>query len=207
MIRLLTVGIAGPLEPYARACLAALGALGYSPLSARNQLRLFSHLSRWLGHRRLRAQDLTDERVVAFLRSRRRAGYTCWLAVRGLGPILTHLRGLGVVPPARASRPRTPLERLLARYADYLARERGLAPSTIRQRLDVASAFLANGGARRSALRTLTPGDVRAFLQERSRPTPPARSPALAPISVLSCDSFSSRDSSTVRWPMPFRQR
>ena len=174
MIRLLTVGIAGPLEPYARACLAALLALGYSPLSAQNQLRLFSHLSRWLGHRRLRAGQLTDERVAAFLRSRRRAGYTCWLALRGLEPILTHLRGLGVVPPPRTSRARTPLERLLARYADYLARERGLAPSTIRQRIDVASAFLADRSATRSALRTLTPSDVRAFLRGRSRAYAPA---------------------------------
>jgi len=174
MTHLLTVGIAGPLEPYAPACLAALRALGYSRLSAGNQLRLFSHLSRWLGHHRLRPRDLTDERVAAFLRSRRRAGYTCWLAVRGLEPILTHLRGLGVVPPPRPARARTPLERLLARYADYLGRERGLAPSTIRQRLDVASAFLADRGARRSALRTLTPSDVRAFLRERS----PAYAPA-----------------------------
>lgn len=167
MIRLLTVGIAGPLEPYARACLAALRALGYSPLSARNQLRVFSHLSRWLGHRRLRAGHLTEERVAAFLRSRRRAGYTCWLALRGLEPILTHLRGLGVVPPPRPSRARTPLERLLARYADYLARERGLAPSTIRQRIDVASAD-------RGALRTLTPRDVRGFLRGMSRAHAPA---------------------------------
>ena len=174
MIRLLTVGIAGPLEPYARACLAALLALGYSPLSAQNQLRVFSHLSRWLGHRRLRAGHLTDERVAAFLRSRRRAGYTCWLALRGLEPILTHLRGLGVVPPLRTSRARTPLARLLARYADYLARERGLAPSTICQRIDVASAFLAERGATRSALRMLTPSDVRAFLGGRSRAYAPA---------------------------------
>ncbi len=174
MIRLLTVRIAGPLEPYARGCLAALLALGYSPLSVRNQLRLFSHVSRWLGHRRLRAGHLTDERVAAFLRSRRRAGYTCWLALRGLEPILTHLRGRGIVPPPRTARARTPLERLLVRYADYLSRERGLASSTIRRRLDVASDFLADRGATRAALRTLTPSDVRAFLRGMSRAHAPA---------------------------------
>lgn len=168
MICLLSVRVAGPLECYAEGFVSKLLSLQYAPLSARNVLYVFGHLSRWLAARKLGARALTPKRVRAFLRSRRRAGYTSRLSPRGLVPMLEYLRGLGVVPVDVVARPRTHVERLLARYAEYLEQERALAPSTIRYCVDTAARFL-NEDASRAAIRALTAAGVRAFLRRISR--------------------------------------
>jgi hypothetical protein len=43
------VRVAGPLAPYAEGLAGELGRLGFTLLSARQQLQLAAHLSRWLG--------------------------------------------------------------------------------------------------------------------------------------------------------------
>jgi hypothetical protein len=70
--------------------------------------------------------------VSAFLRSRKRAGYTAKCGPHSLDIVLGYLRGLDVVPAEAVVGPQTALERVLGRYADYLAQERALASSTIR---------------------------------------------------------------------------
>ncbi len=59
---------------------------------------LVAHLSRWLASQGLAAGELVPERVEQFLTARRAAGYTGHLTLRGLSPLLSYLRGLGVVP-------------------------------------------------------------------------------------------------------------
>jgi len=164
MVRLLTVVIVGPLERYAEGLAAHLLSLHYTQLSARNQLAVFAHLSRWLLGRRLDASALTSKRVAAFLRARRRAGYTAKRSPRSLDVILGYLRVLGVVPDEPALTPRTPLERIWARYAEYLAQERALAATTIWSRVHIARRFLEDRPTR-AVIRTLRAPDVRAFLR------------------------------------------
>src|SRR5262245_39046732 len=142
MIRLLSVAIAGPLERYAEGLVADLLSRQYTRLSSRNLLYVVAHLSRWLAARRLDVDALTSKCVLSFLRSRRRAGYTNHIRRRSLGAVLGYLRRLGVVPVDPVLTPRTPLERLLARYTHYLTQERALAASTVRQRIDTAARFL-----------------------------------------------------------------
>ncbi len=154
MIRLLSVAIRGPLERYAEGLVAHLLSLQYTRLSTCNLLRVFAHLSRWLAARKLDGHALTSKRVSTFLRSRRRAGYTAWCGPRALDVVLSHLRNVGAVPDEPRVAPRTALERLLARYADYLAHERALASSTIRQRVETAARFL-RGRSTRAAIRAL----------------------------------------------------
>ena len=165
MIRVFTVGVDGPLEPYAVGFAHSLLDVGFTRLSAANQLRVFAHVSRWLARRRLGATDVTEARAHAFLASRRRAGYTCWRSPRGLERMLAYLRALGVAPPAPRARPRGAVDRLLARYDSYLGDERGLARSTVRRLRDAARRFLVAYGATRPALRAVTPSDVRVFLR------------------------------------------
>jgi integrase/recombinase XerD len=86
------------LTEYVDGFAAELEGRGYTSLSAANQLRLLASLSRWLADRRLPVSDLNEEQVEAFLRFRRAAGYTCWLSPRGLAPLLTYLRSVGVAP-------------------------------------------------------------------------------------------------------------
>lgn len=174
MVRVLSVRVVGPFEPFAEGFADALARVGFSPLSAANQLRVFAHVSRWLSTRGLRAADFTEDRAHAFLRARRRAGYTCWRSPRGLAPALNFLREVRAIPAAPIVRPRNFGDRVAARYAVYLVEERGLARSTIAARTLTARRFLLECRASRAALRLISPGDVRAFLLRSSRDYSPA---------------------------------
>ena len=168
MIRLLSVAITGPLERYAEGFVEHLLSLQYARLSARNLLYLFAHLSRWLAARKLNANALTSRQVSAFLRSRRRAGYTAMCSPSSLDVVLEYLRGVGVVAAQAKIGPRSALERVLARYAEYLTHERALASSTIGQSLDIAARFLKKGSTR-ATIRALCVADVREFLRAMGR--------------------------------------
>ena len=62
---------------------------------------------------------------------------------RALRPLLGYLRGLGVVPAAAAAVPESAGEVLLARFAAYLAGERGLAAATVSSYLSQVRPFVA----------------------------------------------------------------
>lgn len=136
------VSVTGPLADQAAGFLSELLDLGYTPLSAANQVRVVAHLSRWLEGERLEPAELTPERIDAFLQARRSAGYTCWGSARGLARVLAHLRGKGSVPVPEPVVASTPRERLLADYRHYLLNERGLSVGVCAQRGAVARRFL-----------------------------------------------------------------
>ena len=137
------VDVVGPLEPYQAGFEAVLADAGYTPLSAANQVRLMRHLSIWLEERDLEAADLAPAVVQEYLAHRRADGYTCWLSLRGLTPLLTYLRGLGVAPVLPAPVSAGPLDDLIERYRRYLVTERGLVATTVRYYLADARVFLA----------------------------------------------------------------
>ena len=116
--------------------------MGYTPLSAANQLRLMAHASRWLAAEGIGPEELGTERVGEFLKARRSAGYTGWLSNRGLSPMVSYLRRLGAAPSAVEQAPVTPLDVLLKDYRDYLVRERGLVAATVQQYTKEARLFL-----------------------------------------------------------------
>jgi site-specific recombinase XerD len=172
------VRVSGPLAGYAGGFAARLADLGYTPLSAANQLRVMARLSRWLAERGLGPGDLSVDRVEAFLGWCRASGYTCWLSVRGVGPVLSFLRGLGVVPGPRCVPPATAAEALLGRYRCYLAGERGLAASTIGYYVAEARLFLDRvAGADLGGLAGLAAAEVSGFVAAecRSRSTGSAK--------------------------------
>ena len=160
------VRVSGPLAGYAAGFAAYLAGAGYTPLSAANQVRVLAHLSRWLEDRGLVPAELTGQRVREFLEARRAAGYTCWLSERGMAPLLSCLRGLGVVPEPERPVPVTAVDVLLGRYGGYLAGERGLAASTVRYYLDGAREFLAG---REDRLAGLTAAEVSGFIAAEAR--------------------------------------
>lgn len=139
------IRVDGPLASYSSGFCVRLSALGYSPLSAVNQLRLMAHLSRWLDKHLLGPEALDPSVVTAYLEERRANGYTCWLSSRGLAPLLGYLADLGVAPdlvvvPVAVV---TAAQRLVEDYREYLLSERGLAASTVRYCTEVAERFLA----------------------------------------------------------------
>ncbi len=109
-------------------------------MSAANQLRLLAHLSRWMEAEALQPRELCEAELVRFLTARRAGGYTCWLSARGLRPLVTVLRGDGVIPGPAV--PASAVDVLVAEFAGFLATEKGLAASTVTGRALVARRFL-----------------------------------------------------------------
>jgi integrase/recombinase XerD len=162
--------VSGPLRPYADGFRSVLAERGYAPSSAAGQLQLMAHLSRWLDERGPGGQGLTPAVVEEFLRSRRAAGYRQWLTVRGMAPLLAHLRDVGFAPARPPVVAATAGEVLLAAYREYLAQERGLAASTVRNYLDVARQFLSDRcSPGRPDLGGLSAAEVSEFVLVRCR--------------------------------------
>ncbi|MGH3305034.1 MAG: hypothetical protein ACRDOK_25875, partial [Streptosporangiaceae bacterium] len=93
-----------------------LARLGFTELSARGQLGLAAHLSRWLAAADLDAAALTVSMAEAYLSARRAAGYTAYRTAKALSPLLGYLRRLGVAPEAEIAAPTTPAEAALEQY-------------------------------------------------------------------------------------------
>jgi site-specific recombinase XerD len=187
MTNLSDVGVTGPLAPFAAAFAASLADVGYSPLSAANQLRLLAHVSRWVEDQGLVPGDLTTECVEAFLHERRDRGYTCWRTAAGMRPMLGFLRDQGIVPPAPPPPETTPTDKLLCDYRRYLACERGLAVNTMRYYAQTARLFLDDRLSPEGlGLDRLSAADVMAFVSREC----PARSVGSAKILVTALRSL-----------------
>jgi integrase/recombinase XerD len=156
--------VSGALAGYGAGLEQWLQARGFSRSAVSQRIWQFDHLSRWLEREGLRLDQLTPARQEQFLAARRAAGYRTWVSARSLRVPLAYLREVGVAVSAGESTD-GPLERLLDDYREYLARERGLAPSTVRDYERVARLFLA-GRERKGGLglERLAAADVSVFL-------------------------------------------
>ena len=169
------VRVPRPLASYVEGFRTELERLGYTPLSAAVHVQLMAHLSRWLARKGLEGSALTQATVEEYFAERRAAGYVNLRTSRVLQPLVGYLRRLGVAPPPVAVVPATPVERLLARYRDYLTIERGLAETTGDLNVRTIRPFLVDRAERVEcglALERLTAGEVIAFVlaQYRQRP-------------------------------------
>jgi integrase/recombinase XerD len=161
-------GADGVLGWYASGFGAHLVTQGYARSSVYGQLRLLAELSDWLVEHGIEPAALTAEVAARFVHARReRSVYVS--GPRVLDPLLGYLRGLGAVPDAPVVAD-TPVERLVAHYREYLARERGLVAGSIDRYEHVARSFLAQLPAPiEPALRELQPRDVTAFVVAECR--------------------------------------
>lgn len=158
------VRMAGPLAPHARGLAGELARLGFTELSARGQLGLAAHLSRWLEAAGLGTAELTSVTVETYLAARRASGYTAYLTPKALAPLLGYLRALGVAPDAEPAEPRDRAEELLDQYRCYLLGERGLQVKVARGYLDLVRPFVARCVVEGADPGRLAAGDVTAFL-------------------------------------------
>lgn len=137
------VRVDGPLKPYAHGFRRELARQGYSTSPAAGHLQLMAHLSRWLAHQDLEPDELTVARVGQFLEHRRASGRVHRrLTLRGMEPLLGHLRSLGLVPQPEEVAAAGPCEQLVEEFTGYLVTERGLAGATVANYRSVATAFL-----------------------------------------------------------------
>lgn len=165
----LRVGVRGPLEGYAAGFAAELVSAGYRPASAAVHLRVLGRLSRWLETEGLLAAELSEEQVERFRRLHV-ARFASLRGMQGLVPLLSYLRGLGVVPaPERPVM--TAADELLERYREYLISERGLVRETARGYVDIVRPFVRSrvGPDGELVLRDLVAADVLGFLLSESR--------------------------------------
>jgi integrase/recombinase XerD len=175
------VRMTGPLAPHATGLAGELARLGFTEMSARAQLGLAAHLSRWLAAAGLGTMSLTGPVAEEYLAARRTAGYAAYRTPKALAPLLGYLRGLGVAPEAEAAAPATQAEALLERYRRYLLAERGLREKVVRGYVDSVRPFVvSHAAADGTNLRWLTAGDVTAFLTGESRRLAPKTAQRLA---------------------------
>src|SRR5712691_7170702 len=120
------VRMTGPLAQHAAGLAGELARLGFTEMSARAQLGLAAHLSRWLAAAGLGTMALTVPAAEEYLAARRAAGYTAYLTPKALAPVLGYLRELGLAREVEIEAPATRAEALLERYRGYLLVERGL---------------------------------------------------------------------------------
>lgn len=163
------------LEDYEEGFLAELARLGYASRSREAQRCLVRHLSRWLATRGLALSELSEEVAGQYVAARRQER-SHLRSERALRPLLGYLRALGIVPAAEVAVPEAGGEVLLARFAAYLAGERGLA-ATVSSYLFQVRAFVAVyadagrwsalsvPGRSRGSPRTAPPGCARARLR------------------------------------------
>ena len=132
----------GPLAGFADGLRRELTGQGYALDTVCDHVHLLADLSSWLGSQDLTAEDLTTDRVEAFLRHRRRRGCRIGLSPRAMAPILRYLRGLRAAPPAVPPVAVRVEEMLLANYRNYLSGERGVSAGTVTHYLRCARLFL-----------------------------------------------------------------
>ena len=170
-----SVRVPGPLDQYAEGFRDELARLGYTPLSAIVHMRLMARLSRWLAERALEADALTTATVETFFAERREAGYFNSRTPRSVRPLVAYLQGTGVVAPSVPAAPTGPTELLLARYAEHLRVERGLAAATVSLNVRLVRPFLDSRAQARDGrleLDRLTAREVNAVVLEWSRDRP-----------------------------------
>ncbi len=166
------IQVTGPLAPFAEEFRARLERLGYARQSQARHLRLMADLSRWLLERRLDSSVLSSDVVAEFVLGRRAAGRRHARSDRSLRPLLEYLRELGVAPAVTTPLVVGPVGVMLADYASYLTRERGLAAVTGQRETDLVRPFLAARVVDDVlVLDSLTAGEVTAFMLARSEST------------------------------------
>jgi site-specific recombinase XerD len=158
------VGVTGPLSRYAPGLVAELVEAGYRPNAAAVHLRLLAHLSRWLEREGIDPSELREP-VIERFRKEDLARVRSLRIAAGLVPVLSYLRGLGVVPAAHEPA-LSNVELLLARYREYLLIERGLSAATARGYIDCVRLFVSSRAGEDGELDLfgLTPQDVLGFV-------------------------------------------
>ena len=164
------IRVVGPLSTFTAGFADELAYQGYTPNSARFQIWLMAHLSGWLVDEGLGAGDLHPAELERFLRARRASGYTQYLSIKALRPLLNYLRDLGISPTAAPQTSTSPVEKVLERYWNYLTIERGLRHTTARGYVHAVRPFLYDRVLPDDAgLRHLTAADVITFVVARCR--------------------------------------
>jgi len=134
--------------PYIDDFSAALAEAGYSPFTIRGYLRAADHVGRWADRHRVALATWDDDILARFGRHLRRC--KCIKsnkgvfrdAVAGVRLLLAHLRARGVIASAAPVPTTSGYSPISDRFADWMLRHRGVAPSTTARYQRVLQPFL-----------------------------------------------------------------
>lgn len=171
----------GPLGRHVDEFAQRLEEQGYKRGSVSCKIRLVADLSRWLARRRMGASDLDERRVELFLRQRRLVLPNYCGERPALQQLLIQLREMGVTPIPSQIAKCTELERITSAFAQYLSRERALAPLTVGQQVAYIGRFLSESFAtKRVSCEALKPADIFRHILRHSNTSSPRGPQAIA---------------------------
>lgn len=144
-----------------------LSSRGYASRTARRYLELVECFGRWLKDNSINPREITLEHTKEFLHQRtQRPHYGDLFALKFM---LNILQQQGVYMPKVPMVRRTQTEDLVEKFANYLKRERALAPSTIVYYTEFSKKFLSDKFADGPvSLSSLSAADVIAFVQRQA---------------------------------------
>ena len=164
----------GVIGVYFDSFAAHLAACGYATATIRSQLKLLGQFNEWLIRRRCAIHQLNDELVTSFLKRCTRRGGVQRGDAKTLRQFLIHLRTRGVLAPLAPVVDDSPLGQLQHEYARYLTTERGLAPVTVSDYVDVLRRFLTERfGNGPLDFSTLTVSTITTFVIRQARTMSP----------------------------------
>jgi site-specific recombinase XerD len=137
-----TVQALGVIGSYFDAFAAHLAECGYASATIRSQRTLLGHFNTWLIRRRCDLHQLSDELVDRFLTHRTRLGRVHRGGATTVRQFFTYLRARGELAPSPPVVDESPRAQLQRDYARYLTAERGLAPVTVSDYVEVLRRFL-----------------------------------------------------------------
>jgi integrase/recombinase XerD len=153
-----------------------LSCQGYEIQTARLKIWLVADLSTWLGRRHLDIEDLEEERVAEFLKTRKRQLALRRGDRRTLTQLLSHLRSAGAIPTQTAALSDKPMDRITRDYAHFLVHQRGLSQATVANYVPIACRFLETRfGAGKLSLNKVRATDVTDFIVHGSSTDSPRR--------------------------------
>jgi site-specific recombinase XerD len=166
----------GPLGPHVDGFVVFEKQLGFARLTLQEDLRIVSALNEWLQKHRQGAVDLNEARLEEFIRYRHRRHPHCHSGRPTLTRLLCYLRESGIIPPAEPEPESNAIERLLAEFADYLTKDRGLVQTTVARCLSMVRRFLVHQFTSQDIhLEALKARDVSCFVVDFARKTSPVR--------------------------------
>lgn len=153
----------GPLAEYADGLRAELARVGYTPDGVVRKLWEVGRLGEWMSANALTAEDLTAARLCEFS-VLCASGPLRPVGPRALGPLLDHLRMLGVLPASEIDA--TPVDELVGRYRRWLVEDRALAARTVGRYEKTARRFLESrvSAVDATGVEGLSGADVTGFL-------------------------------------------
>jgi integrase/recombinase XerD len=169
-----TIQKLGVIDSYVDSFAADLAACGYAATTVRSQLKLLGHFNEWLIRRQCDIHQLNDALVDTFVKSRKRRGRLHRGDATTVHQFLTHLRARGELPSPIPLVDESPRGQLQRDYEQYLTTERGLAPVTVSDYVDVLRRFMTDQfGTGPLELGTLDVSPITTFVIRRAHTMSP----------------------------------